>query len=492
METLYSYFKEQVIQRPDATAIIDGDRRITFVSLDGMACAIAATFPVSRPRAVGIVTDHGAMMIASILAVLKTGAAYVPVEPSFPDERIRFVMRECGVDFIITNDRYRHLLYGFPLLTVAPDIHVDGQGADGSDRSTPEGAAYVLYTSGSTGKPKGVAVENRNVCHYVKAFRHEFNPHEGDVMLQYSVCSFDIFVEEVFTSILSGAALAIPPENVKGDINALMEYVESHGVTMISGFPYLLLEMNKLPRIPRTLRLLISGGDVLRESYVNNLLPKVTVYNTYGPSETTVCVTYYRCNGGKAQPDGTYPIGKAVLGSRVEIRDEALRPVQNGTVGEICIFGEGVSQGYVGKRDVENRAFVTLPDRRRMYRSGDLGIMLDDGTVLFMHRKDEQVMILGRRVETCEVQNILCECKDIESGVVRSNTDEQGLAYLTAYIVPKQDTACSLAKVKDFMAKFLPQYMLPEFFVSMKAMPLTPNGKVDVRALPVVMKAGSL
>lgn len=492
METLYSYFKEQVIQRPDATAIIDGDRRITFASLDGMACAIAATFPVSRPRAVGIVADHGAMMIASILAVLKTGAAYVPVEPSFPDERIRFVMRECGVDFIITYDRYRSRLDGFTLLTVAPDTAVDGQGTDGEDHSRPEDVAYVLYTSGSTGKPKGVAVENRNVCHYVKAFRHEFNPHEGDVMLQYSVCSFDIFVEEVFTSILSGAALAIPPENVKGDINTLMEYVESHGVTMISGFPYLLLEMNKLPRIPHTLRLLISGGDVLRESYVNNLLPKVTVYNTYGPSETTVCATYYRCNGGKAQPDGTYPIGKAVLGSRVEIRDEALRPVQNGTVGEICIFGEGVSRGYVGKRNVENRAFVTLPDGRRMYRSGDMGIMLDDGTVLFMHRKDEQVMILGRRVETCEVQNILCECKDIESGVVRSNTDEQGMAYLTAYIVPRQDTACSLTKVKDFMAKFLPQYMLPEFFVSMKTMPLTPNGKVDMRALPVVMKAGSL
>lgn len=400
------------------------------------------------------------------------------------------MMNECQDDFVLTEPEYASKLKGLPLQFVNI-AEIAGQDAENiHSTAKPDDLAYILYTSGSTGTPKGVMVENRNVCNYVKAFRNEFHPVPGDVMLQYSVCSFDIFVEEVFASLLSGAALVIPPEEIKNDIKRLMKFVEEKHVTMISGFPYLLLELNKLPRIPSCIRLLISGGDVVRESYVNRLLPQVEVYNTYGPSETTVCASYFRCNDTQALPDGTYPIGKAVKGVSIELLDERMNPVPVGKIGEICIFGNGVSRGYVGKR--ENEAFVSLPDGRRIYCSGDLGIMQPDGNLLFLYRKDTQVMILGRRVEPAEVQNILCECRDVEKGAVCANTDEQGLSYLTAYVVPKNKKRFSMSAVKKAMSKFLPPYMIPEFFVRMSELPLTPNGKVNCEVLPIVMKSGSL
>lgn len=196
---------------------------------------------------------------------------------------------------------------------------------------------------------KGICVTNRNVCHYVKAFAKEFKPNTNDIMLQYSVCSFDIFVEEVFASLLNGAALAIPSAEDKEDVKSLMKFVERHQVTMISAFPYLLAEMNHLPNIPVCLRLLISGGDVLRGAYVDHLLEQAEVYNTYGPSETTVCASYYRCNGGTVLKDGTYPIGRPVRGAKICILDAKGNKLADGETGEICIYGDGVSDGYIGE-----------------------------------------------------------------------------------------------------------------------------------------------
>lgn len=489
METIYDYLEQQVALHPDAPAVSDVHSSLTFKELDRLASQIAVSFP-GQPKRIGVAMNHGVEMIASLFAIVKIGAAYVPVEPSFPADRIRFMMNECQVDFVLTEPEYAEKLQGLPLLfiDIAGDAAQDAKNI--SSTANPDDLAYILYTSGSTGTPKGVMVENRNICNYVKAFRNEFHPASGDVMLQYSVCSFDIFVEEVFASLLSGAALAIPPEEIKNDMRRLMKFVEDNHVTIISGFPYLLLEMNKLERIPASLRLLISGGDVVRESYIDKLLPQVEVYNTYGPSETTVCASYFRCNDTQALPDGTYPIGKAVSGASIELLDEQARPVPMGKIGELCIFGDGVARGYVGKR--ENQAFVTLADGRRMYRSGDLGIMQPDGNLFFLHRKDTQVMILGRRVEPAEVQNVLCECREVEKGVVCANTDEQNLSYLTAYVVPKDKRHFNMSSVKKVMEKFLPPYMIPEFFIRMNELPLTPNGKVNGGALPVVMKSGSL
>ncbi|MCD7821198.1 MAG: amino acid adenylation domain-containing protein [Clostridiales bacterium] len=484
--TIYERFEETVTCFSDQPAIVEQARTLTYAQLDRRIDAIAGQFP-AQEKFVGIVADHGADLIAALFAVLKTGAAYVPAEPDFPEERIRFMMQESGVGFIITQRKYQEKLAGFPLLFLE-DLAEEPSAPENLCPARPESLAYILYTSGSTGVPKGVCVTNANVCHYVRAFQHEFHPAAGDRMLQYSVCSFDIFVEEVFTTLLSGAALAIPDTKAKADVVSLMDFVREKNVTMLSRFPYLLMELNELEKIPSSLRLLISGGDILRESYVNRLLPQVTVYNTYGPSETTVCCSYFCCNGQKALADGTYPIGKAVLGSKIELLDENGQPVPAGTVGELCISGGGVSSGYLDKS--KNEMFVTGADGKRLYRSGDLGYLLPDGNLAFLHRKDSQVMILGKRVEPEEVENVLCDCDEVQTAVVCPFTDEHGLSYLTAYVVPENDSF-SLSGVKEKLRRYLTSFMIPEFFVMLDQIPLTPNGKPDVKRLPVVLKEGT-
>lgn len=276
-----------------------------------------------------------------------------------------------------------------------------------------------------------------------------------------------------------------------GGIDELMDFCERHGVTEISGFPYLLADMNRHRRYPSKLRLLISGGDVVRESFITWLRGHdFMIYNTYGPSETTVCATYFRIDNAAALDDGTFPVGKAIKCVEVRILDENLNEVSDGDTGEICIFGKGVARGYLGNPP-EQSNFTTWHDGRRMYRSGDLGYVLPDGNIAFLHRRDRQIMILGKRVEPDEVENVLNESPCVERGVVRAFTDENGLAYLTAYVVPSHKY-CKLSDMKSFLRSRLADFMIPEFFVRMEQLPLTPRGKVDNHALPMVMKEGGI
>lgn len=489
-DTIYALFSEAVAKYGGETAIIENTKRLTFRELSDLADRIVGTFP-ERVKRVGVVMNRRAEMIAAILAVLKCGAAYVPAEPSFPTGRIRYMMEEAAVDFILTERECADKLVGFDLRLTDCEICGAADAAERADVSRPESPAYVLYTSGTTGRPKGVCVTNGNVCHYARAFAHEFHPAAGDVMLQYSVCSFDIFVEEVFASLLNGAALAIPAEEDKADLDSLMRFVEKHRVTMISGFPYLFAEMNHRSAIPACLRLLISGGDVLRGAYVDNLLGKAEVYNTYGPSETTVCASYYRCNGGTVLADGTYPIGKAVQGAAIRIVDAQGREAPEGEVGEICISGDGVSLGYIGDHEEENKAFEKQADGSLLYRSGDLGYLLPDGNVAFLHRKDTQIMILGRRVEVSEVESCLYRCKGVRQALVRAYTDENGLSYMTAYVVPAE-SGVKISALRGELSERLAPFMIPEFFVKMPFIPLNANGKPDAAKLPVVLKEGNL
>ena len=472
--TIYERFRETAARYSDKVAVIEDSGTLTYAQLDALANEIAAKFYDQAPKAVGIVMSHGAKQIAAMLAVLKSGAAYVPAEPALPKDRIDYMMKTAGATVIITDEYCRNLQPADKVLT---------------DRSTPDGAAYILYTSGTSGKPKGVVVENHSVVNYAEAFEAEFHTGPGDIMLQYSVCSFDIFVEEVFTTLLNGAAVAIPPKEVaKGTLQDLMKFVERHGVTIVDGFPYLLAEMNKLAEIPKSVNLIISGGDVIRGSYITELRNRgIKIYNTYGPSETTVCSNYYRIDNARSLDDGTFPIGKPVKGVEVKIMDENLNEVAQGDIGEICILGEGVSRGYLGNPP-EQKNFIILPDGRRLYRSGDLGYVLQDGNMGFIHRRDDQVMILGRRVEPEEVENVLNTCPCVERGVVKAFLDDSGLSYLTAYIIPKEN--CRLHDVKEWLKSKLADFMVPEFYVKMNHIPLTPRGKVDVKALPIVMKEG--
>ena len=298
--TIYSRFKDMVQKYPESAAIVEDNRTISYLQLDAMTDSILAKFDEQKPAFVGIVMHHGAEQIAAMLAVLKSGAAYVPAEPSLPKDRIDYMMKTAGVKLVITDEFCENL---------APaSMKYD-------DRSSPDGVAYILYTSGTTGKPKGVIQENHSVVNYCEAFEAEMHTGPGDVMLQYSVCSFDIFVEEVFTTLLNGATLAIPTDEVhNGSLKGLMDFCSRHKVTIIDGFPYLIADINKRPHLlPETVSLIVSGGDVIRASYITNLRGRgVRIYNTYGPSETCVCSNYYRVDNARPLDDGTFPIGQAI------------------------------------------------------------------------------------------------------------------------------------------------------------------------------------
>lgn len=489
-DTIYTLFQNIVKNNRHKTAIIENNRTMSFGELSDLVDIIGNTFP-DNIDSVGIVMDHRAEMIAAILAVLKCGGRYVPAEPNFPTGRIHYMMKEANVDFILTEREYAEKLNGFPLrLTECEICGMETSGRERIYKQSPDSPAYVLYTSGTTGRPKGVCVTNSNVCHYVRAFNNEFHINDTDIMLQYSVCSFDIFVEEVFAGLLNGAAVAIPSEDDKSNINSLMSFVEKHNVTIISGFPYLLSEMNHLPQIPSSLRLLISGGDVLRGVYVEHLLEQADVYNTYGPSETTVCASYYHCNKGILLEDGTYPIGLPVKGSNIRILDLHGNELPKGEIGEICIYGDGVSLGYIGDHEEENKVFERQQDGSFMYRSGDLGYFLPDGNIAFLHRKDTQIMIYGKRVEISEVESRLYQCKSVQQAIVRAFKDENELYYMTAYVVPNDQTI-KVSEVKKELAENLTSFMIPEFFVKMPSIPLNTNGKPDMAKLPVVMKGGN-
>lgn len=501
MISLYRAFLEQAENYPDAPAVIEPGRMYTYRDLQMMAERISTLIP-KEGSFTGIVLDHSVWLIASILGVLKTGSAYVPAEPGLPVERIRFMMEESHAAVVLTRYEYMNSLPDLACIPLDPLI----QSMEPGQPVSPEEAAdclqalaqcpekkvswmekdharwsrmpaYVLYTSGSTGVPKGVIVTNANVLHYVEAFYHEFYPRPGDLMLQYSVCSFDIFVEEVFTTLLNGAALLIPDAQTREDLPALLNVCREYKVTEITGFPYLLKEIDGMP-LPPSVRLLISGGDVLRENYVRHLLDQTAVYNTYGPSETTVCASYFRCQKDNALDDGTFPIGHAVTGSRIVLLNEHLEPVQPGQMGEICILGEGVSSGYL---DPSKNEMFTEYDGQPMYRSGDMGFLTPEGELAFTGRRDEQVMIWGKRVEPKETESILCKCRGICQAVVTSYQDSEHLYHLKAFIVTEKD--CDPEQIMKQMQQYLPDFMIPEEWIRVDHIPLNDHGKPDLHLL---------
>ncbi len=486
VKTLFNRLIDLYHQDPNALMIVDQNETLTRKQMMERITTLSKVLP--EKSAVGVVLDHGADMIAALFAVLKNGSFYVPAEPTFPRGRIQRMMKDAGVSKILTSRAYADRLEGFDLLFIEDLANKLDQSheIDLNDKASPQDLAYVLFTSGTTGKPKGVTITNQNVCHYVDAFNEEFHVQPEDRMLQNSVCSFDIFTEEVFASLLNGASLAIASKADQKSVDTLMDFVNKTGCTMLSGFPYLLEKMNGLPAIPSSLRLLISGGDVLRAKYVDHLQDKAAVYNTYGPSETTVCATYFHCLPGTELEDGTFPIGHPVQDVSIELVDEAGKSVKKGELGEIVIYGLGVGDGYILDHGHENDAFK-MTSRGPAYRSGDLGYELEDGNLAFVRRKDSQVMIYGKRVEISGVEDVLMQADGIREAVVQARNDSQGLPYLTAYIVTTPEFK-GLHELRKQLAQSLTPFLIPEFFVQLSQMPITDHGKPDIRHLPIVLK----
>lgn len=485
--TIYSRFKELVNSTPEHPAIIDERSCVNYGGLDRLVDTLIARFPSFIPARVGVVMDHSVEMIASLLAVNKAGAAFVAVEPDFPPERMVRFLTENGVDFVITQEKYSSRLRDFTLSIVGPQVLADAALHPLPDRSRADRAAYIMYNSAPTGYPIGVVVGNSQVVSMAERFGRQFRLSPDDVLLQYSASIVNIFIEEVFGTLLNGAVLAIPDAATRNDPERLMAFADEQYVSIISGFPYLLHELNSMESLPMTLRLAISVGDRLMSASVGHLTDQIPVYNTYGPVAATVLSTVYCCNEGYSLPSGSYPIGKPMEGVEVMILDDDLNPVPDGREGEICIAGDGVADSFTGDHRADMlSSLAVLPDGTRVARTGDIGRRLPDGNYALLRRKNTEVNILGKRVVTGEVERALRSTGEVNDCAVVHFTDEKGQSYLVAYVVPGK--AFSLQWVKNRLAQYLPAYMIPEFFVMLKQLPLTATGQVNELALPVVLK----
>ena len=494
--TINVLFENQVNETPELIAVVEGNKEISYKELNKKVNQFSGFLiesGVKKGDRVCLVMDHSIDMIVTIFAIIKSGATYIPMEPTFPTKRINFIIEESNARYVVSHSKYDDIFenkekiihYDTNILKDFSENNIDNLNDDNS-------VMYVLYTSGTTGKPKGVMVEHQNVCNYVKAFKDYFKINTSDKMLQSSVCTFDIFVEEVFPILLTGGSLVIANAKQNKNPMDLLDLIKEKKVTLTSTFPYFLNDINKsiksLDEIPSSWRIAISGGDTLRKEFITKISEKLRIFNTYGPTETTVCASYFEYD--KNYNLDTIPIGEAINNVNIMILDNDLKEVEDGAFGEICISGKGVSRGYLNLKEKTNENFIVNPynPEERLYRTGDLGRKLPDGNFDFLKRKDEQVMILGKRVEPLEVENVMLKDDSIKNVIVKPNQDVNGYSYLTAYYIQNNDKPDSITNIKSKMMDYLPEFMIPEFFVKMSEFPLTANGKINKNAFPVIMK----
>lgn len=475
--TLAELFAIQAHKLPDRPAVELDDRGYTYAELDKLTDALAnelRTAGVSRGSVVGVYIGRSPEQIAVLIAIWKAGGAYLPLDSDYPAARIDYMLRDCNPVLLLTD---RELPISAPEGMLVWEIEelikkLPFEPAPIKFISQPEDLAYLIYTSGTTGKPKGVMVEHRNVMNYVYAFQSEFALTGDDVVLQQASFSFDTFVEEVYPALIVGARIVMARKEEVKQPQLLARKLELSRISVITCSPLLLNELNK-QHLPSSLRLAISGGDVLKKEYITNIKRHCTVYNSYGPTEATVCASYYQV----LEDNGRIPIGLPIANYQLYVLDATDRPVPIGAVGQLCIGGGGVTRGYLGRPDLTADKFT-----RTMYRTGDLVRWRSEGQLEYMGRCDSQVNIRGYRIETEEIERVLLLHHAVDLVAVAALTDEDGHPYLCAYLVG--NPSWSISDMRTFLSAHVPAYMIPSYFIGVDRLPLTTNGKLDVRSLP--------
>ncbi|UHA73129.1 amino acid adenylation domain-containing protein [Paenibacillus sp. 481] len=498
-QTIQQLFEEQVMRDPNAVAVVFGDEQLTYVELNERANRLARTLRTKGVQAdslVGLMTDRSLDMIVGIMAILKAGGAYVPIDPQFPEERIRYMIEDSGARVLVVQHHLKdrvpvevHLAVErtFVLLDDEQSYNEDGSNLDLADTTNnSSNLAYVIYTSGTTGKPKGNLTTHRNVVPIVKATNY-VDINEQDNMLQLASYSFDGSVFDIFGALLNGAKLVLVPKETMLDLGELAALIDREQISVMfitTAFFNVLVDMHI--DCMRHMRAILFGGERASISHVRKALAYLGPHilkNMYGPTESTVYATYYNINEVD-EAATTIPIGRPVSHTTIYIVSgvNGLQPV--GVPGELCIAGNGLARGYLNSPDLTAEKFVDNPfaSGERMYRTGDLARWLPDGTIEYLGRMDDQVKIRGFRIELGDVEAQLLKVKSVQEGTVIVWETDNGDKQLCAYFVAEQEL--SLNDLKGSMARELPEYMIPSYFVQLEKMPLTTNGKVDRRALP--------
>jgi amino acid adenylation domain-containing protein len=485
--------EKQAAATPDAPALVEGDRSLCYRELNLRANQLAhylRALGVQPNTLVGLCIERSMDMVVGLLAILKAGGAYVSLDPTYPPERLSFMLRDAQVPVLVTRRHDVALLSLQDTRVVCLDDGSIDLAAMRTDNPSPvasvDDLAYTVYTSGSTGQPKGVQVTHLSLLNVVFWYRKTFELQASDRSTLFFSPAFDVTGEDVWSNLTAGASLYVVDKAISFNPTAIRDWLVHNRIT-VANFPTVLVEgLITLDWPPASsLRVMSVGGDTLH-SYPPAGLP-FALFNHYGPSETTIVATVGRVSPN-AHPTMPPSIGRPIANTSIYILDEHLLPVPSGETGEIYIGGVGVAKGYLNRPELTAEKFVTHPFSNRpgarLYKTGDLGRYLPDGQLVFLGRVDQQIKIRGFRIEPGEIEAALLQHAAVSQAAVAAREDVPGEKYLVAYIVLYHHQYASAHDLQRFLKAWLPDYMIPLAFVFLEALPLTPNGKLDRAALP--------
>lgn len=490
--TLHELIERQAVDRAEQQAVIFEGSTLSYGELNRRANRLAHLLlekNVCAEDRVGVFLERSQDMIVAILAVLKAGGAYVPIDPSYPKDRVRFILDDSQAVCLITESGLISSLEPVELATIRLDqtaVLAEQPETDPVSDVLPEHLAYVIYTSGSTGTPKGVMVEHRSAVNFTLQTIEEFEITDADRILQFASLSFDVSVFEVFTALIAGIPLVVASALDRRSPENLTVLMQGTNVT-VAELPPALLPLLDEAALPH-LRLVSVGGEMVPGDLVGVWATEVRRFiNGYGPSEATVAVILNDCKG---EWKSTPPIGRPMANHRAYVVDAHLQPVPIGTPGELCLSGAGLARGYLNHPDLTEQSFVanpfsTDPQYTRLYKTGDLARWMPDGKLEILGRVDRQIKIRGFRVELGEIETVLSEHPDVKQAVIEPHDDQERGRRLIAYVVLNSGAVLDIKSLREFVGSQLPSYMVPSVVLEIDQVPLTNNGKVDRKQLPV-------
>jgi amino acid adenylation domain-containing protein len=490
---LHQIISETAAQYPNNIALKFNNEELTYTQLNQKANQLAAVLienGVKLNDKVAISLDRSAELVVALLAIIKAGATYIPLDPIFPINRINYMLEDSVAVVLLTSNTYKERYASNAKEIILDDIWaglINYPATDPDVKVKGEGLIYILYTSGSTGQPKGVQIKHHNVVNFLYSMQKEPGLTAADKLLAVTTISFDIAGLELWLPLITGAQIVLADAAAAKDGNALLGIIKKEKITVMQATPYTWRIMLEAGWDKEKIKV-ICGGEALPMDLAQRILDRATsLWNVYGPTETTIWSTLKQITAN----DGFISIGKPIDNTRIYILDKFQNPLIAGAAGEIYIGGEGIAHGYLNQHELTAEKFVSDPfldePGAKMYRTGDLGTFLPDGNLMYLSRIDAQVKIRGYRIETGEIEFNLAKEDSIKQAVVIARADSNGVDKLAAYVILKdaqnQGDSELIQQWRNNLRASVPDYMVPDNFVVIDAMPMTPNGKVDKKAL---------
>ncbi len=485
-ETLVSLFAKQVHKTPESTAVFFNNTSITYKELDEVSNQLAQCFinehNIKPNDLVAVKLDRSEQFIITILAILKAGAAYIPIDVNYPQDRKEFILNDASVKLLVTDSSYMFDLDYFEGNLFAIDIDFETTKYDKAQPSIdvkPTDLAYIIYTSGSTGTPKGVMIQHKGIVNTMLAQIDLFiiNPEENKRSLQFASYSFDASVSEIFITLLSGSTLYMVDENTRKTPALLEKYIIEHQID-VATIPPSYLKLMNMESLQNMGVLVTAGEAAVYDKVMEYLQFGGIFYNAFGPTETSICSCAFRMTKDTKIAGTQIPIGIPITNVQMYVLDANNNLQPKGVVGQLCISGSGLAKGYLNREELTQEKFCTHPfiSGERLYKTGDMGRILEDGTIEFVGRIDDQVKIRGHRIELGEIAYQLESKEDIEEVALLVLDDELGDKELVAYIVSEKEQ--NTLEIRQFLSDRLPDYMLPNKYVQVSKIPLNTSGKV--------------